>query len=179
VSLRCSVCKKPVDEGLNFCPNCRTGFVSQLECVECGRLVARGLASCLGCPRSDTSPLPDRSLDVARHSPPTPPTVAALQPPSHAPPALPGLPPHVSLAAPVASRYVVRQGGVEAEVRVPPGDAEVMDLMGQVIVILHTFASKVNNLSGHGELTRHIIRSSRVLATDIQEELEQRRGPGR
>jgi hypothetical protein len=85
----------------------------------------------------------------------------------------------VSLAAPVARQFVTRQGGVEAEVMVPPGDAEVMDLMGQVVVVLHTFASKVNTLTGHGELTRHIIRAARVLATDIQEELEQRKGPGR
>lgn len=61
----------------------------------------------------------------------------------------------------------------------PPGDAEVMNLMGQVVVILHTFAARVNNLSGHGQLTRKIIHDARVLATDIQEELEQRKGPGR
>jgi hypothetical protein len=85
----------------------------------------------------------------------------------------------VSLAAPVASTFVSRQGGVEAEVRIPPGDAGVMDLMGQLVVILHTFAAKMNTLTGHGELTRHIIRSARVLATDVQEELEQRKGPGR
>jgi hypothetical protein len=68
---------------------------------------------------------------------------------------------------------------VEAEVRIPPGDAEVMDLMGQVVVVLHTFATRMNTLTGHGELTRHIIHAARVLATDVQEELEQRKGPGR
>jgi hypothetical protein len=85
----------------------------------------------------------------------------------------------VSLAAPVAERFVVRQGGVEAEIKIPAGDVEVMDLMGQMVVILHTFAAKVNTLSGHDELTRQIIRSSRALATDVQEALELRKGPGR
>jgi RNA polymerase subunit RPABC4/transcription elongation factor Spt4 len=193
VSLRCTVCKNPIDEGLNFCPNCRTGFGSQLECQACGRLVPRGSASCLLCSRASgetvetvrPSPVPLSavlvSLQAPQHDLPTfpPAGLVSLQAPRHAPPALPWMPPHVSLAAPVASRFVVRQGGVEAEVRIPPGDAEVMDLMGQVVVILHTFASKMNGLTGHGELTRHIIRSARVLAADVQEELEQRKGPGR
>jgi hypothetical protein len=219
VSLRCTLYKHPVEEGLNFCPECRTGFVSQLECAECGRLVTRGHASCLPCARPASEPADSlgevRWLDTAclacgsrqfstpsgascenghggepgrvmgswelqAHAAPRPQTsLVALQSPRHAPPALPGLPPHVSLPAPVATRHVSRQGGVEAEVRVPPGDAEVMDLMGQVVVVLHTFAAKVNTLTGHGELTRLIIRNARVLATDIQEELEQRKGPGR
>lgn len=213
MSLRCTVCKTPVDEGLNFCPACRTGFVSQLECVDCGNLVPRGHASCTsyqhsrpgtvrwldttcgacGARQFDTPsgatcegghggesgrPADQRGLQVG--SAPRPPSeLVAVLSPRYAPPVLPYLPPHVSLPAPVASRYVVRQGGVEAEVRVPPGDAEAMDFMGQTVVLLHTFATKVNTLTGHGELTRHIIRSARVLAADIQEELELRKGPGR
>lgn len=179
MSLRCSICKTLIDEGLNFCPACRNGFASQLECVSCGRLVPRGSASCQACARGAVLPLPESALDVCGSSLPPLSEVVALRAPLHVPPVFPGMPPHVALAAPVASRFVVRQGGVEAEIHVPPGDAEVMDLMGQLVVILHTFASKVNNLSGHSELTRHIIRNSRVLATDIQEELEQRKGPGR
>lgn len=216
MSLRCSVCRHAVDEGLNFCSECRTGFVSQLECSACGRLVPRGSASCLSCSRSagpacsvcgspqvltasgvtcsnghggasgisplvdaERVPSPQREQSLSLGRGVVPPSVAGLSAPPQAPSALPGLPPHVSLAAPVQSRYVSRQGGVEAEVRVPPGDAEVMDLMGQVVVILHTFASRMNTLTGHGELTRSIIRASRVLAADVQEELEQRKGPGR
>jgi len=179
VSLRCTVCRHPVAEGLNFCIECRVGFASQLECAECGRLVTRGAASCFGCARSATLPLPSSAVEVQRATLPLPDALVGVRAPAQAPPAMPGLPAHVTLAAPVARTFVVRQGGVEAEVRVPPGDAEVMDLMGQVVVVLHTFAAQVNTLSGHGELTRHIIRSARVLATDIQEELEQRKGPGR
>jgi hypothetical protein len=210
VSLRCVLYKHPVDEGLNFCPECRTGFTSQLECAACGRLVPRGSASCFSCARPASSPVsssstctdcgslqfatpsgftcenghggdPGRALDPRdlQVRGPGHPALVALQSPQSAPPVAPWLPPHVSLAAPVASTFVVRQGGVEAEVRVPPGDAEVMDLMGQMVVILHTFASKVNTLTGHSELTRGIIRSARALANDVQEDLEQRKGPGR
>ena len=60
-----------------------------------------------------------------------------------------------------------------------PGDAEVETVMGQMVVVLHSFAAKVNELTGHSELTRSIIRASRALAADVQEELELRRGPGR
>ena len=137
----------------------------------------RGHASCNFCQRGAATPLPQSSLLSQQSDLPS--ALVSLQAPRSAPSVLPGLPPHVQLAAPVRSTFVVRQGGVEAEIRIPPGDAEVMDLMGQVVVILHTFASKVNQLSGHGELTRSIIRSARNLATDIQEELEQRKGPGR
>lgn len=172
MSLRCSVCQESIDEGLNFCPKCRTGFVSQLQCVECGKLVPRGMASCIGCVRAASVvmvPPPPRMASE----------LVAVVSPRQAPPVLTGLPPHVSLTAPVSDRFVVRSGGVEAEIKIPSGDAEVMDLMGQMVVILHTFAAKMNTLSGHGEMTRQIIRSSRTLATDIQEELEQRKGPGR
>ncbi len=173
MSLRCSVCRESIDDGLNFCPKCRTGFVSQLQCADCGKLVPRGMASCIGCARV-------ASVVMVPPSPPRATSeLVAVTSSRQAPPVLPGLPSHVSLSAPVADRFVVRSGGVEAEIRIPAGDAEVMDLMGQMVVILHTFAAKMNTLSGHGEMTRQIIRSSRTLATDIQEELEQRKGPGR
>jgi len=64
-------------------------------------------------------------------------------------------------------------------VRRAPGDAEVETVMGQMVVVLHSFAAKVNGLTGHSELTRSIIRASRALAADVQEELELRRGPGK
>lgn len=220
MSLRCTVCKTNVDEGLNFCPACRSGFASQLECVSCGRLVPRGSASCFGCSRQSAAPPAEplwldtscptcgsRQFDTpsgvscerghggalgavvprwqASHvsaSLPQPLQVSgvvAVRSPQYAPPVSSWDPPHVALAAPVAGTFVVRQGGVEAEVRIPPGDAEVMGLMGQLVVILHTFAAKLNSLTGHSEHTRHIIRSARTLANDVQEELELRRGPGR
>lgn len=187
MSLRCSVCREFIDEGLNFCPKCRTGFVAQLQCVDCGKLVPRGMASCIGCVRAASvvmvspPPLP-RDVGVMMAPPSSSRSTSELvgvMSPRQAPPVLPGLPSHVSLPAPVADRFVVRSGGVEAEIKIPAGDAEVMDLMGQMVVLLHTFATKMNTLSGHGEMTRQIIRSSRTLATDIQEELELRKGPGR
>ena len=171
MGLQCTICKCQVDEGLNFCPECHSGFVSQLSCVACGWLVPRGQASCQGCRGAG---LPARPVlpEVMPHQ-------ISLIAPRYAPPAAPGLPPHVVMPAPVPSRYVVRGGGVEAEVRLSPGDAEVMTLMGQMVVVLHSFAAKLNTLAGHSELTRSLIRASRALAADVQEELELRKGPGR
>ena len=167
MGLQCTICRSQVDDGLNFCPKCHSGFVSQLSCVACGRLVPRGAASC-----------PCGGAGVPARPEVLPPRVS-LSVPRHAPPAAPGLPPYVSLPAPVPSRYFVRGGGVEAEVRRAPGDAEVETVLGQLVVVLHSFAAKVNELTGHSELTRSIIRASRALAADVQEELELRRGPGR
>jgi RNA polymerase subunit RPABC4/transcription elongation factor Spt4 len=168
VGLQCTVCRRLVDEGLNFCPECHSGFVSQLSCAACGRLVPRGQASCQGC----------RGAGVPTHPEVLPPQVSLVAP-RCAPPAALGLPPHVTLPAPVPSSYVVRGSGVVAEVRRAPGDAEVETVMGQMVVVLHSFAAKLNTLTGHSELTRGIIRASRALAADVQEELELRKGPGR
>lgn len=170
MGLQCTICKCQVDEGLNFCPECHSGFVSQLSCVACGRLVPRGTASC---------PCGGAGLPARPVLPEVLPRQVSLIAPRYAPPAAPGLPPHVVMPAPVPSRYVVRGGGVEAEVRMAPGDAEVMTLMGQMVVVLHSFAAKLNTLTGHSELTRSLIRASRALAADVQEELELRKGPGR
>ena len=167
MGLQCTICRSQVDDGLNFCPKCHSGFVSQLSCVACGRLVPRGMASC-----------PCGGAGVPARPEVLPPRTS-LPAPRYAPPAALGLPPHVSLPAPVPSSYVVRGGGVEAVVRRAPGDAEVETVMGQMVVVLHSFAAKVNGLTGHSELTRSIIRASRALAADVQEELELRRGPGK
>ena len=103
MGLQCTICKCQVDEGLNFCPECHSGFVSQLSCVACGRLVPRGQASCQGCRGAG---LPARPVlpEVMPHQ-------ISLIAPRYAPPAAPGLPPHVVMPAPVPSRYVVRGEG--------------------------------------------------------------------
>lgn len=164
MSLRCTVCRNPVDEGLNFCPHCRTGFASQLACESCGQPVTRGTASCQRCSREQA-----REIVVA----------SEVIPPQRTLSTTPVV--QASFVAPVPAvvreRYVVKSGGVEAEVRFPARDVEVMNLMGQMVAALHAFAGKLNELSGHGELTRKIIRDARVLAADVQEEFETRRGP--
>jgi hypothetical protein len=46
-------------------------------------------------------------------------------------------------------RYTVQRFGVVAVVRTPSGDIEIMQLMGQTVVILHTMAAKMGEfLSG-------------------------------
>jgi hypothetical protein len=44
-------------------------------------------------------------------------------------------------------RYRVARHGVVADIRTPAGDIENMQLMGQVVVILHTLAAKMGEFS--------------------------------
>ena len=74
-------------------------------------------------------------------------------------------------------RYTVHKFGVEAEISVSPQDIEIMTLIGQTVVILHTLAEKMNHFQGLMESTRHVIKGCRNLASDLQEEIELRRGP--
>lgn len=53
-----------------------------------------------------------------------------------------------------------------------PTVGEIMSEMGQLIVVLHRLAEQINHFQGHAESTRAIIRSCRLLATDLQGEIE-------
>jgi hypothetical protein len=77
----------------------------------------------------------------------------------------------------VVGRYEAGRHGVKAEVRIPPGDVAFMNDLGAMVAVLHTMAARLNGFVGHTQHTRELIRSMRVLATDIQEEIETRRGP--
>ena len=144
MSLYCTVCRYPVPEGINQCTNCRNGFVPQLACADCNRPVQRGSTSCFQC-RSRQRPavadlysqIPDMQSLV-----PQPPTFAIQGLPA-APPVLPGLPTHVNAMPMLPERYTVRRFGVEVHIRTPSGDIEIMQIMGQTVVILHTMASKM------------------------------------
>jgi hypothetical protein len=103
-------------------------------------------------------------------------TKLAIVSPSYAPPVLPGLPSHVGLTR-IAETYSAGQFGVTATVQTPALDVEIMNEMGQVVVILHTLASKMNKFQGIMESTRSVIRQCRTLATELQDEIESRRGP--
>ena len=91
-----------------------------------------------------------------------------------APPSLPGLPSHVR-AITIPETYSAGRFGVEAQVTIPQVDVETMNLMGQLVVVLHTVAEKMNHLA-HSESLRRLIKNCRVLAADVQEEIEIRRG---
>jgi len=168
--LYCSVCHRPVPPGLNQCQHCKSGFGAQLACCTCNRLVARGAATCFECDReismqarqrSGPGPEPE-SVDVSLVTLPA------------APPALPGLPSHVK-AITISETYSAGRFGVQSQVTIPQVDVETMNLMGQLVVVLHTVAEKMNQLA-HSESLRRLIKNCRVLAADVQEEIEIRRG---
>jgi hypothetical protein len=79
--------------------------------------------------------------------------------------------------ATVVERYNAGRYGVRAEVRIPAGDVAIMNDLGAMVAVLHTMAARLNGFVGHTEHTRKLIRDMRILATDIQDEIETRRGP--
>ena len=155
VSLYCTTCRLPIDEGNNECHNCNVGFVTQLACTVCNRPVARGLSSCSYCsPSQSTSlaPLPELPLlsgVIAR--------VAAI-------PTLP-------------ERYTVSRGGITADIRLNPNDVKIMQLEAQLIAMLESYAEAANYRTGFSELSRSNIKDCRLLAINLREEIERTRGP--
>ena len=174
MSLYCTICRYPVPEGVNQCTNCRNGFLPQLACAGCNRPVARGSNSCFQCragrPRLETifpgtgAETVDQEVippgDGMRSIVPQPPSFFIQNLPA-APPVLPGLPAHVNAMPALPERYRVSRHGVVADIRTPAGDIEVMQIMGQVIVILHTLASKMGEFSiqaGHSWSAAEIVQ---------------------
>lgn len=145
MSLYCTVCRYPIPEGLNQCPQCRNGFISQLACAVCNRPVQRGSTSCFQCSRNQTY-LQTSQIPGMQSLVPQPPSFAIRNLPA-APPVLPGLPTHVNAMPVLPERYMVRRHGVEAVIQTPSGDIEIMQIMGQTVVILHTLAAKMGEFA--------------------------------
>jgi len=250
MSLICSICKNEVPEGFGQCVACKAGFAPQLACRSCGKLVPRGSSTCVACERVATEraaterfageqavidrpvamvPTKPSGFDSMQRPlppmPPPPPMAISIASPRSAPPALPGLPAHVGLQV-VAEQYSAGKFGVTASVQVPALDVEIMNQMGQVVVVAHTIASRIsaslmevsrtvptrstetalmvspgqtqqgptvevivsemaqfvvilhntaermNHFQGFTESTRQLIREIRLLATDLQGEIE-------
>lgn len=72
-----------------------------------------------------------------------PPLALAIVAPNSAPPVLPGLPSHVGLAV-VSETYNAGRFGVSATVTRPALDVEILNEMGQVVVVAHTVASRIS-----------------------------------
>jgi hypothetical protein len=70
-----------------------------------------------------------------------------------------------------------RNFGVVSEVILNPIDVDIMTEMGDMIVRLHQLAQRMNGFAGFNPTTRGCIRLCRQLATELQEEIELRRGP--
>lgn len=223
MSLICSVCKNDVPEGFGQCVACKAGFAPQLACRACGKLVARGAATCAVCVRSAALVAPSRTEGGGPWPLLPPPKAISIVAPNAAPPALPGLPSHVGLQV-VSEQYNAGRFGVTATVQVPALDVEILNEMGQVVVVAHTMASRIsaslmemgksnagvstetaliessaphgptvveivnemaqfvvilhrmaarmNHFQGFMESTRQLIRDIRLLATDLQGEIE-------
>ena len=52
-----------------------------------------------------------------------------------------------------------------------------MNDLGRLVEVLHAVAGRATQFTGLTDHTRKMIRDMRVLATDVQEEIEMRRGP--
>ena len=166
MSLYCTVCKNPVDEGLNQCYNCASGFVAQLACLVCNRLVLRGLASCTNCPPSRTVDLP---LSPVQRS-------AGLAPLLELP-SLPGLAERLRTMAPLPERYSAGKHGVQAEIIVPTNNVISIQHEIQLIALLEAYADEANYRTGLSDLGRRNIKACRLLAIDLKEEVELIKGP--
>ena len=77
----------------------------------------------------------------------------------------------------IPETYRAGKFGVEADVRVPAGDVSIMNELGKLVELLHAMAARSNQFGITSEHTRKLIRDMRILATDVQEEIELRRGP--
>ena len=233
MSLFCSICKNDVPEGFGQCVACKAGFAPQLACRSCGKLVPRGAAMCASCERSAALVPVDPPVQLSEYStrsnmpvmPLPPPMALSIISPNAAPAVLPGLPSHVGLSV-VPEQYSAGRFGVTARVYVPQLDVEILNELGQVVVVAHTIASRIsaslleaarldptrssetalmvspgqvsqgptvieivnemaqfaiilhrmaermNHFQGFMESTRQLIRDIRLLATDLQGEIE-------
>ena len=172
MGLYCTTCSNGVPDGFGQCLACKAGHVPQLACSTCRNVVPRGATSCARCDASLV--FARRPLDLPQLGA-TSSGVGIVASPS-APPALPGLPPHVrSLVVP--ETYQAGRFGVTATVSIPPGDVDIMNDLGKLVVLLHTMAQRMNSFQGHTDHTRALIRAMRMLATDVQDEVEIRVGP--
>jgi hypothetical protein len=172
VSLYCTMCQHPVDEGLNQCYNCATGFVAQLACVICRRPVPRGSASCTFC-------TPERSGSSSSSATDTVLSDLVLSPSCSRVPAIPLQGPLARMESIQAlpERYEVNRHGVAAEIQLSPNDVAVMRLEIQLIAMLEAYADAANLRTGLDDFSRRNIRACRILAVDLKEEIELIKGP--
>lgn len=160
VSLYCIVCLHPVDEGLNQCYNCHSGFTSQLACSVCNRPVSRGLASCPWPHQSSASLVPVSTVPLS----------GSLEP-------LPGLRERMRTMQPLPERYTAGKHGVVAEIHVPLANVISIQHEIQLIALLETYADEANHRVDLSDIGRKNIRACRLLAIDLKEEVELIKGP--
>ena len=175
MSLYCTICRHSVDEGLNQCYNCASGFVAQLACAICNRPVLRGLASCTNPQCNPAPPVPK-------------PLTAELVPASQAQrstglapllelPSLPGLAERLGAMVPLPERYSAGKHGAQAVITVPANNVISIQHEIQLIALLEAYADEANYRTDLSDLGRRNIRACRLLAIDLKEEVELIKGP--
>ena len=163
MSLYCPQCVAYVPTGASECPKCG---IMVLCCSECRNYTSPGVTSYPDCSKPVAL-----KVEVVKSSPGTGAVPAELV---VARPVVGGFVPAVAL---VPERYDAGRYGIEATVTIPAVDVAIMNELGQLVQLLHGMASRLNQFTGMTERTRKLIRDMRVLATDVQEEIESRRGP--
>jgi hypothetical protein len=162
VSLYCVPCRQELVVGARACHLCGG---CNLACMTCHTPILVGETGCSYCDRRE----------IVRQSPSVPVDVS-----EDVAQALASVPTPVrSLGTAVVSEvYKAGRYGVEAVVKIPPRDAEIMTELCRLVPLLHGMAARLNQFQGHTEHTRALIRDLRKVACDAQEEVELRRGPG-
>jgi RNA polymerase subunit RPABC4/transcription elongation factor Spt4 len=181
MALYCTGCRTMAREGSALCENCRNGFISKLACATCNKVVPSGQAFCATCAQgSSAQGYVGGRVEVFPGAGAIVPVPRGQIPPLASLSTLPALPPGLSPETMVVpERYSAGRFGADAEVQMNGRDAEILTKMNQVAMLLHALAAEMNTFQGMGESTRHLIKGCRNLATDLQEEVEVRKGPGR
>lgn len=166
MSLICTSCSKDVPAGFGHCPSCNMGFLTQLRCKECNATLLRGTISCPACDRNNrVRKIEENAMVVVQLDQTAARPATAL---ARSNTGLPG-------AILVPGEYQAGKLGVNATVQIPQEHVDAMNDLGKLIPVLHGVASRLVVLPGDG--VRQIARSMRLLAADIQEEIEKRVGP--
>lgn len=152
MSVCCVGCGRPKQRDTSSCPWCGS---SSFYCTACGHLLQFSQISdvrCLVCEPDAIVVLPPGRAPVLATQVPQVPVVPEVY---------------------QAGRY-----GVSAEVRMPAGDVEILNRLGQLSQLLYSMATETGSgFRGVMDHTRQMVRDMRKLAADIQEEIEMRRGP--
>lgn len=173
MSLYCTICRQPVNEGFNQCYNCATGFVAQLACAICHHPVPRGLASCTSCSPGKSGISSSLAVDVSLNALVLSPTGSQVPAASSSG----SLARKVEAIRALPERYEVNRHGVAAEIQISSNDVAVMKLEIQLVAMLEAYADAANLRTGFDDLSRRNIRACRILAVDLREEIELIKGP--
>ena len=171
MSVYCLPCLTILPEEMSACPKC--GGMS-FSCLGCHAPLRVGKKSCEQCGRTEIM-RPD-PVDHLQYGIRPDGISQDDQRSSGARVALATVP-TAARATLVPEVYQAGKFGVSAEARMVPGDVVVLNELGKLVELLHAMASRTTHFAGLTEHTRKMIRDMRILATDIQEEIEMRRGP--